>query len=64
MYIVKNKDSGATELIGSLAAIGKHTGIKTSSLYQQFSRNKKLKFEVLNWSIEKKQVIKSKRNAN
>lgn len=61
MYIVKNKESGTTEIIGSVAAMAKHTGLKPSQLYQQFSRNKKTEFDAVNWSIEKKTIIKSKR---
>lgn len=61
MYIVKNKDSGVVEPIGSMTAIANHTGIKYAVLSQQFSRNKKTVVEVGKWEIEKKQVIKSKR---
>jgi HD superfamily phosphohydrolase YqeK len=61
MYLVKNKDSGEVELIGSISAIAKHTSIKSSSLYQQFSRNKKVAYIKDKWEIEKKTVIKSKR---
>lgn len=61
MYLVKNKDSGVIEPIGSMTAIANHTGLKVSKLYQQFSRNKKTVVEVENWEIEKKTMIKSKR---
>jgi len=74
MYIVKNKTSNVSELIGSLTKVAKFTGLKYSTLAQRFCRVlvtknndgsltkfKRTTYLDARWEIERKEVIKSKR---
>ena len=61
MYLVTNKKTGKVEPIGSIKSVAKYTGVKVDKIYEQFSRKKVTEFDTENFTIEKKQLITSKR---
>jgi hypothetical protein len=61
MFWFLDKQSNTAEIFGSITSLSERTGLKSESLYYQFSRMKKQEYEDKNYRIVKCSIIRTKK---